>query len=94
MKLTSACETCHTPNGWGVWLFSHNDQTDYDLDGEHELIECVACHKEAIKAKKKIVLSDKCEACHIDDDIHSGQFGKRCEKCHSTDSFKNISKIN
>ena len=49
LKLTGNCETCHTPNGWKVWLFSHNDQTEYKLDGEHALVECVACHKEPIK---------------------------------------------
>ena len=94
LTLTSQCETCHTPNGWKVWLFSHNDQTDYKLDGEHELLECVACHREPIKKNKKIVLSDKCENCHSEDDVHSGQFGNRCGKCHSTDSFKNIAKLN
>jgi len=90
LKLTSKCETCHTPNGWKVWFFSHDEQTDYDLDGEHKLLECVACHQQAIKGTKKIVLSDRCESCHMDDDVHSGQFGKRCGKCHSTDAFKNI----
>jgi len=94
LKLTKKCESCHTPNGWKVWLFSHNDETDYKLDGEHELVECVACHKDPIVGKKKIVLSDKCVSCHSNDDTHSGKFGKRCEKCHSTDSFKNITKLN
>ncbi len=93
LKLTTACANCHTPNAWNVWIFDHNSQTDYRLDGEHEKVECIACHTQAIN-NNKIVLSDKCESCHRDDDIHSGQFGSSCGRCHSTDAFKNIEKMN
>jgi len=90
LKLTSLCETCHNPNDWQIWVFSHNDQTDYKLDGAHKNLKCEACHQEPIEKEEEIVLSDNCEACHAIDDVHSGQFGKFCDKCHTTESFKDI----
>lgn len=90
LKLTSNCKLCHNPNDWQIWLFSHNEQTDYKLDGAHEDLKCEACHRQKIGSKEKIELSDKCEACHAIDDVHSGQFGKFCEKCHNTKSFKKV----
>jgi len=87
-KLTSNCVLCHNPNDWGIWLFNHNKQTDYKLDGAHKEIHCEGCHQVAVRDRKKIVLSDKCISCHQLDDVHSGQFGKFCDRCHSTESFK------
>jgi hypothetical protein len=29
-------------------------------------------------------------ACHRTDDVHDGQFGARCEQCHSSDTWKNV----
>lgn len=80
------CEQCHNPNGWALWQFDHNTETDFMLDGKHEGLECKACHQ--VPVRKKINLSKTCDACHRKDDPHFGQFGRNCERCHSTDSFQ------
>jgi len=88
-KLTENCVLCHNPNGWRQWVFSH-DETDYKLTGSHIDLDCLSCHKNNIEKGQALVLSDKCNACHQDDDVHSSQFGKRCEKCHKTTKFNEL----
>jgi PHP family Zn ribbon phosphoesterase len=36
------------------------------------------------------VVGTACIACHTGDDVHDGQFGRRCEQCHGADSWKKI----
>ena len=79
---------CHGPTDWLIWKFDHNEQTDYDLDGKHDGLDCHACHTDAVE--KEIELPTNCYGCHEKDDNHSGQLGKQCEKCHVTSSFKDI----
>ncbi len=87
-KLGQRCELCHNANDWKKWLFDHNRQTDYKLDGAHENLDCHACHVERVK--DKIELATDCYSCHAEDDYHHGAFGKRCERCHVTRSFKEL----
>ena len=89
-QLSDDCVLCHNPNGWRQWVFSHNDQTDYKLTDSHEGLDCLSCHKDKVAKGKKLVLSDKCNACHEEDDVHSGRFGKRCEKCHKMTKFEEL----
>jgi hypothetical protein len=89
-RLGPECGLCHNPNGWALWRFDHNTQTDYRLDGKHTGLNCQACHKKAVK---RISLSTACLACHRKQDVHRGSFGKRCERCHTTDSFKTLKKF-
>lgn len=85
-RLGTKCGLCHNPNGWGVWRFDHNTQTDFVLDGAHEGLHCYSCHSRPVK--KEIRMSTSCFGCHQDDDIHRGRFGLRCDRCHGTNSFK------
>lgn len=87
-RLGPKCGSCHNPNGWAFWRFDHNTQTDYDLDGAHVGLHCEACHRNPVR--RSISMTDSCNACHAADDIHHGRFGQRCERCHTTTSFKNI----
>jgi len=88
-KLGLDCKLCHNPNGWGVWQFDHNKQTDYVLDGKHEGLDCLACHTKPI-ARDKVSLGSACVDCHAKDDVHQGSFTSFCEQCHVTSSFKDI----
>jgi hypothetical protein len=85
-RLGPNCGLCHNPNGWAFWQFDHNSQTDYRLDGAHIGLDCRACHKEVVE--QLISLPTACFNCHRKDDVHRRSFGKRCERCHGTDSFK------
>ncbi len=82
------CGHCHNPNGWGYWRFDHNSQTDFDLKGAHEGMECLACHRKPVE--RKIRQSMSCPSCHQGDDVHKGRYGRYCQRCHVTKSFQEI----
>ena len=86
--LGTACHTCHNPNSWGVWLFDHNEQTDFELLGAHRELHCSDCHNRP--ADDGVSQSKQCNTCHKSDDIHRGQFGSDCARCHSTESFRDV----
>ena len=79
------CAACHSPNAWSDWEFDHGRQTDFALTGEHGRLKCVDCHRQPAAEVK---LPTDCAACHRKDDVHLGQFGTQCQRCHTTISFK------
>lgn len=87
-KLGPRCETCHNASSWGSWRFDHDKQTTFRLDGGHKGIACDACHTKPMP--RKVTQSNSCISCHDADDVHNGGFGKLCEQCHVTSSFKKI----
>jgi len=85
------CETCHNTRAWSLWDFDHYNRTKYRIDGAHRTVACESCHKqEAPKGKDAAPLGSNCIACHRTEDVHDGQFGMRCEQCHSTDNWKSF----
>ena len=84
-RLGPRCGDCHNPNGWALWAFDHDKQTDYALDGAHKGLDCVACHRSPVR--KEISQSTTCGSCHKQDDIHRGNFGNYCDRCHVTERF-------
>jgi len=80
-----ACGDCHNPGGFELWRFDHNTQTSFALDGAHGDLACETCHTAAGGPAHDT--SSTCSSCHLGDDIHHGQFGARCERCHTTRSF-------
>jgi hypothetical protein len=87
-KLGPRCETCHNAWSWESWRFDHDRQTSFRLDGGHKGIACDACHNKPMP--RKVTQSSACISCHDADDVHNGGFGKLCEQCHVTSSFKKI----
>jgi hypothetical protein len=83
--LGEKCDSCHSPNGWGIWDFDHGKQTNFPLTGAHKPLTCASCHKQSPGTTKT---SSECVACHRSDDRHLGQFGLQCQRCHTTTSFK------
>jgi hypothetical protein len=83
--LGKKCESCHSPNGWALWSFDHAKQTGFALLGAHAKLQCADCHHETPGTQKT---SPLCIACHRKDDRHLGAYGERCERCHSTASWK------
>ena len=39
---------------------------------------------------KKVLASTACGSCHDKDDVHNGNFGDRCERCHEGSDWKQI----
>lgn len=83
--LSEKCDSCHNPNGWALWEYDHFKQTGFGLVGAHGKLKCADCHRQPAAEVK---LSPECISCHQKDDVHDGQFGRRCERCHSTVTFQ------
>jgi hypothetical protein len=79
------CENCHSPNGWPLWAFDHAKEAHFALVGAHAKLQCAQCHREPPGTVK---MSQQCAACHNKDDRHLGQYGAQCDRCHSSDSWK------
>ena len=81
------CGQCHTPNAWTLWQFDHTQQTAFKLTGKHQGLACAACHAPGSDPAKTPQL---CGGCHRQQDIHNGEFGPRCERCHNTSDFHEL----
>ncbi len=84
----SACGACHNPVAWDIWLFDHNTQTEFALQGAHVTVACDDCHRSSLSKMQSI--DGSCQSCHRADDIHDGEFGSDCGRCHSADSFEEV----
>lgn len=82
--MSGECDECHTPNAWNPWQFDHRVDTDYPLEGKHQKVACEACHKEGVKREDTPKV---CGTCHQRQDIHGGEFGDNCGRCHSNSGF-------
>lgn len=82
------CESCHNPVAWDLWLFDHNTQTDFELHGAHVNVACDSCHRGPLASMRKT--GDRCADCHLSDDVHDGEFGPDCGRCHSDLSFQDV----
>jgi hypothetical protein len=88
LKLGPQCESCHNAFDWKRWDFDHDRRTRFKLDGKHKGLDCRACHKQPMP--KKVSLAGTCVSCHEDEDVHDGSFGRQCERCHVSSSWKTI----
>ena len=84
-SLGPECAKCHAPNGWRQWQFDHGKETGFPLEGAHGQLACESCHKQPADQVK---LNATCLSCHEQDDVHLGQYGRQCQRCHTTISFK------
>lgn len=80
-----ACGNCHNPNDWSFWLFDHARQTSFPLDGAHTQLACDSCHTGPLE--KQSLEFSQCASCHRADDVHRGEFGRDCSRCHNTTTF-------
>ncbi len=83
-RLGKDCERCHLETGEN--LFNHNTMSRWKLTGQHLVTRCSECHAKLTFKP----LPTKCVACHPEPTVHKGQYGTRCEQCHTTKSFRNI----
>lgn len=85
-SLGEDCGLCHNPVDWKRWEFDHATQTRFVLDGAHEDLACDACHTRPLALQR--LDYRQCIACHRADDVHAGEFGNDCSRCHNTSTFK------
>jgi hypothetical protein len=82
-KFGQNCTACHSAAGWNDVVFDHS-LSSFPLTGAHTTLRCEQCHlNNVFKGTPQ-----DCSACHMQDDVHNGQFGNNCAACHSTDSWK------
>lgn len=86
-RLGTACETCHNMRNWKAWDFDHN-KTSFKLEGPHNKLGCYECHKQPMN--KKLSVSSTCGSCHASDDVHNGEYGRQCERCHIGTTWKKV----
>lgn len=84
-KLGKQCNKCHNEKRWADISFEH-DKTDFSLTGKHSKINCNSCHIN----NKYSDTPKKCNSCHAIDDVHKGNNGKECNKCHNTRGWKQL----
>jgi hypothetical protein len=91
-SLGEDCAACHNARHWSLAQFDHDKQTAYPLTGRHAKVACAACHRTAAPAGRKVAaLEASCVSCHRNADPHDGSLGSRCEVCHQTSDWKNVS---
>ncbi len=83
-SLGENCAQCHNPNAWLIWRFDHDD-TSFRLRHAHLEIHCNSCHDEPLDSFNGA--ASRCIDCHRRDDVHEGNFGARCNKCHTEKTF-------
>jgi len=84
-RLGKKCRDCHKSNDWRKAEFDHS-KTKYPLEGAHKKVSCGDCHpNQRFKATPT-----SCAACHKVQDVHRGEFGDKCKKCHIVKKWKNI----
>lgn len=89
LRLGKKCDSCHNARDWKTWDFDHDRRTKYKLDGAHKKAECHDCHRMPMQGDK-VLTPNTCAGCHDGEDVHEGGFGKQCERCHTTSSFKDV----
>lgn len=80
-----ACDKCHKTSTWKAAEFGHDKDTKFPLLAKHASTPCQKCHHEDPKVEK---LSVACMPCHEKDDVHKGNLGKECQKCHNESGWK------
>ena len=79
------CDTCHGNEKWSDIRFDHDKTTKFPLRGQHRKVTCTECHKGDIYREK---LKMTCISCHKKHDVHRGQLGEACDRCHSETGWR------
>lgn len=81
------CSSCHNESNWKEAKFDH-DTARFALTGKHIDTKCADCHK----SNNYREAPRTCIGCHRKDDDtakgHRGQYGEKCESCHSSKAWK------
>ncbi len=98
---TKDCLDCHSEHHgrkFDMVRFNQDDfehaVTGYELEGQHKIIDCRACHmpdnivQPEIKKRNLtfLGLETDCTSCH--EDYHQGTLSENCMSCHNYDAFR------
>ena len=79
-RFGEACHSCH--DGHDRMIDFDHDQV-YVLAGAHDDAECEDCHIERVYAGTP----GDCVDCHEEPEVHAGQFGLDCSRCHTSEAW-------
>jgi hypothetical protein len=82
-SLGTKCESCHGLDAWKKDIRFDHDVTAFPLLGQHVAVPCAGCHT----TKKFKDAPKECGDCHKADDVHKGNLGKDCARCHSPNAW-------
>lgn len=88
-NLGEKCSDCHTEKSWTPRDSQGIDHAKegFPLKGKHRDTACSLCHpNEFYKNTPK-----DCYSCHRLNDVHAGDYGKKCMDCHSEKDWKESS---
>ena len=93
---TGTCKSCHSEHrgrsfklvAFDRATFNHS-LTNYPLTGAHTKASCTSCHGAGSNYRGT---STSCSTCHKADEPHQGKLGTNCQACHTTGSWKEISR--
>jgi len=86
------CSLCHSADAWTPARVStkfKHAKFGFPLEGAHAQASCSSCHNSLEFAKVKV--KSNCVSCH--QDVHQGELGADCARCHSTRSFIDHSRM-
>jgi hypothetical protein len=78
------CDNCHGEFNWKMATFDHERSTGFPLRAAHQSVKCQECHVGTLYEEK---LKSECGSCHRDDDVHRGQEGLECGRCHDASKW-------
>jgi hypothetical protein len=81
------CAQCHNVRDWRTWDFDHR-RTRFALDGGHAGLACRKCH--VMPGQGVAPLPVDCASCHRGDDVHRGEYGADCARCHVAKTWREI----
>jgi hypothetical protein len=79
------CDACHRPSTFNVKDFRHPRAPDF-YGGQHGAVACEKCHVPVGMPTRAEAPSMECVSCHSD--VHIGQLGNACERCHAVAGAK------
>jgi hypothetical protein len=78
------CASCHGSEKWTGSTFDHQSNTHFPLTGAHQDVQCQACHTTQAATMK---LDTACFSCHQINDVHRGDLGEDCSRCHQVTAW-------
>jgi hypothetical protein len=86
----TACQKCHTPEGFKALFFNHDEQAFPHYTGKHREAACNGCHTDFQWVGFPF---GSCADCHEEESPHQAGVlaADTCESCHNTVAFKDIS---
>lgn len=96
-QLDSACQNCHTTDGWKPASGFDHSTAEFGLTGKHTEVKCEKCHRPILDVATSAdtlythytgLQFGECSACHKD--IHQGRLGPNCSGCHTTSGWRTV----